>query len=259
MRMSKTAWPLESAFPWLLLGGKHARLLQDELGLPLAIDTRLGDGHLVLLGNDDFLSNAAIDAADHALLLVRIVEELAQGGPVLFDEYALGRWRPTGATEMALKPRFAAITWHVALLLLLFVWRHAWVREVPRDPEPLAAISPLARARSTASLLERAGRIDVVAEQLVDGVLAQLARSLRVPRRTLPMTDERAQRLEAIANRAGLERRLEAWRAAILERDVRNARELEQLGEALAELERECLGARRRSGRGQERIRTAAV
>lgn len=240
-------WPLASAFPGFLYGGPCTPLLQDELGLPLALEVRLGAGHLVLLGSDDFLSNAALDTADHALLLVRIVEEFAQGGPVLFDEYALGRWRPTGATEMALKPRFAAITWHLALLLLLFVWRHAWVREFPRDPESLAAVSPLARARSTASLLERAGRIDLAASRLIDGVLASLARSLRVPLRTLTVSDDRARRLATIAARAGLDHRTGAWRAAILERDVRGAQDLEQLGVALADLERECRAAGRRS------------
>jgi hypothetical protein len=147
----------------------------------LATMVPVGSGQLVLLGDDGFLENGALSKNDHALFAVRLAEEFARGGRVLFDEYALGRWRPRTATSLLASPNLFLATLQLGVLLLLCLWGAAWVREFPRDPPPLEAASPLLRARALAALLARAGRFDVLDRHLRAGALARIARRTRAP------------------------------------------------------------------------------
>jgi hypothetical protein len=142
----------------------------------LATMIPVGSGQVVLLGDDSFLANEKIGERDHALLAVRLVEEFARGGRVLFDEYALGLWRPRTAVGLIASPMLLLATLHIVALLLLGFWRSAWVREFPRDPPALESISPLLRARALASLLVRAGRLDVLARHLREGTRRRISR-----------------------------------------------------------------------------------
>jgi hypothetical protein len=138
----------------------------------LALKLSIGTGRLVLLADDRFLDNAHLRERDHALLAVRLAEELrTKGSALLFDESALGARKNTSAVELALSPRFVLVSAHLALLALLFVWARAWVSAFPRDPEPLARISPISRARARAALYERARRYDLLAAMLRRGAV----------------------------------------------------------------------------------------
>jgi len=151
---------------WAVQGGEKA----------LAVVVAAGAGQVVLLGTDAFLDNARIGAHDHALLALRLAETFAQERRVLFDEYALGLWHPRTAIGFLASPKLFLASLHVLLLLLLLTWRSAWVREFPRDPSPLAAASPLLRARTLASLLQRANRNDLLGRFLRDGIANRLER-----------------------------------------------------------------------------------
>ena len=53
------------------------------------------------------------------LLAVRLAERgTADGAPVLFDEYALGRWQPDSALGLALGPSARSFTLHLLVLAL---------------------------------------------------------------------------------------------------------------------------------------------
>ncbi|MFN0007346.1 MAG: DUF4350 domain-containing protein [Planctomycetota bacterium] len=145
----------------------------------LATMVPVGSGQLVLLGDDSFLSNEKLGEHDHALFAVRLAEEFSRGGRILFDEYALGLWRPRTAMTLLASPELLLATLQVAALLLLALWSSAWVREFPRDPRTLEAASPLLRARALASLLVRAGRFDVLGRFLREGMLRRVARGSR--------------------------------------------------------------------------------
>ncbi|MDP6956332.1 MAG: hypothetical protein QF599_10170 [Planctomycetota bacterium] len=164
-----TESPPRSSTPW-------QKWLTAEDGTPLIL--RHGEsaaGSVFLLWDGAWLANDAIGRADHGLLAVRLAEA-AVGAPaatILFDEYALGGWRPQGKAALALAPAARAATLTLLLLALIFIWRLAWPREFPRDQPQRDTLFPLARARSQAALLERAGRGDLLARMLVAGRLGE--------------------------------------------------------------------------------------
>ncbi|MEW6074482.1 MAG: hypothetical protein AB1726_18040 [Planctomycetota bacterium] len=178
-------------------------LAADEEGRPLAVERPVGRGRLVLLASDALLGRDEIGRAGHALLLVRLVEELAPGGRILFDDYALGDWRPDSPLALALAPGARAFTLHLLLLGLLAVWGAARPFPFPRDPEPLALVSPLTRVRAWAATLVRLRRWNLLGTLLVEGA----------------------------------RRRPAGLAAARLDRAVASEEDLERLGRELARLE----------------------
>jgi len=132
----------------------------------LATEVGVGAGSCVLIASGDYLDNDHLAEGDNGLLLVHLAERRADGARLLFDEHALGLVSGPSSTGLALSPRGLLLTLNLGLLLLILCWREAWAREFPRDPAPLGRVSPLARARGLADLLQRAGRIDVLAEML---------------------------------------------------------------------------------------------
>lgn len=156
-----------------------------------ALAVPVGAGRVVLLADDQFVTNPrkqglraveqrGIAEADHGLLAVRLIEELDRGGRLMFDEYALGRWVPDSAVGLASSGPRGILTLQLLLFLGVLAWGAAWVREFPRDPERLSRLSPLSRARAHASLLERAGRVDVLAGMLRRGWLRRLCTLVRI-------------------------------------------------------------------------------
>ncbi|MAF66459.1 MAG: hypothetical protein CMJ84_12480 [Planctomycetes bacterium] len=213
--------------------GRVEVLCADESGRAHTLAVAAGRGRVVLVADDGFLANEALGELDHALWAVRLVEALAAGEPILFDEYALGAWSPPSRLALAFGPRVRNVTLHLLALAALVAWASIWRREFPRDPRHSPRLSPLARARSGARLLERAGRYDLLAERLRSHVLAEAARRAGLPR-SMATDDER---LAALAAR--LEARGSAVDPAALAeaRGVSNARDLEHLARGLAELE----------------------
>jgi len=171
-------WP--AADPLTELARSHGLepCFEDASGRVLALELPMKQGRVVLLAWDGFLDNERLAEADAATLLVRLVERLAPRGPILFDEYALGGWKPRSELEVAFGPQLGVLSVQLLLLLACFAWRHTWVREFPRDPPAHAALTPLARARAIASLHLRARRPDQLARVLTAEVLRDIARGL---------------------------------------------------------------------------------
>lgn len=162
--------------------GRLRPLVLSADGRVLAVEHPLDAGRVVVLCDDRFVSNGALVAqkSDAALFCVRLLEALDPAGEIAFDEFALGRWQPRSAADIALGPAFGLVTLNALLFLALLLWREGWAREFARDPRSLEHVSPLARARGRAGLLERAGRLDLAAHALRRGALLDLARELRV-------------------------------------------------------------------------------
>ncbi len=204
-------------------------------GGALALRGVVGNGQAIVLAADDaLLANDRLALADHAPLAVELASVAAAGGPLRFDEYALGVWRPPGAGELALGPRLFWLSVGLILFALLAVWRSAWAGPFPRDSESTLALSPLVRARARAGLLERARRFDLLGDELLQGTLQRWAAAVRLPQRTrldAPVL------LEALAQRAGRGEDLGAWRAALFDRPVRTSTDLDRLSAELAQIE----------------------
>lgn len=253
---------LESALP------AEARVVAtaeraDGTETPIVVALAFGSGSIACAWTDGFLANETIGARDHAVLAVRLAEALAPGERVLFDEYALGLWSPSGVSSVALGPTLFLATAHALLLLLAIAWFHAAPRAFPRDPEPLDLASPLLRVRARAALLERAGRHDLLAALLRRGVASRLASGFATRARPEqssgpagrgegadPLSDEAGRgpapigerELAEIAARTGAD--VDSVRELFASRDVGDAEGLDALACDLALLERKTRARR---------------
>ena len=212
---------------------------------PVVLRLPVGRGAIYLLPDDTVLDNGTIGNDDHAPFLVRLLEEIGLEGQVLFDEYALGGWVPESAAQLALAPGNVLFTLHLFVLLGLALWSAAWVRGFARDPEPLGNVSPLARARAQAGLIEQAGRWSLAARMLRRGVIRRLAQKngirmewdeTRAQEGGLPREERQARTLEAFCGRLGPADR-ERARAALRDAPVAGFEELEELARELSWLE----------------------
>lgn len=216
----------------LLPAGRAA--LSDEPTSRFAVVLRRpdlpGQGRVVLLAGDAMLDNEALPEADNALALVRLVEHLDRR--VWFDETLLVP--PVGGSWLGYV--FGPTLWPLTLAALflgaLAAWRTAPRRGFPLELREEAGGAPLERARGRASLLLRAGRVELLARDLRAGVRARLG------------GDDEAwlrRRLEAAAP----SERREAWLAAahralgVGERTppITSPAELTELGATLAAIE----------------------
>lgn len=202
---------------------------------PFVASLPVGRGELVVLANDGFLDNRALDAGDNALAMVRLVEDLAPFDALCFDEYALGGYLPDTPLDLALRPSTLPLLAHLVLAVLLGVWWAASPGPFPRDPEPLGQASPRARARAQGALLARLGAWDALARALRRGVLAELPGA--TDRRGLDAGDEEALALALARAPLSAEERA-SFEAALAPGAVRSAEQLARLSTELARLER---------------------
>jgi hypothetical protein len=143
-------------------------LVRDVEREPVGVEVQLGAGRIILLavGAQRFSNENLRERRDYGVLCVRLLENLRPFERVLFDEYVLGAWRPPSPFALAFSPRLAWFSVHVLLCCVFLVWRGAWAGPFARDPAPLRAASPLARARGHARLLARHGRFDLLGRLL---------------------------------------------------------------------------------------------
>ncbi|MDF1798232.1 MAG: hypothetical protein P1V81_03580 [Planctomycetota bacterium] len=150
------------------------RVLPGDLGedeSPFAVVLSADAGRVVLLSGDDAFENEAALTADHALVLVRFAELLERR--IWFDESVL---RPSHGSWMGylLRPPFVYLTLSLLVLAILAGMRSAARRGFPLEERLAHGPTPLERARGRAGLLLAAGRQDLLAADLIDGVLARL-------------------------------------------------------------------------------------
>ncbi len=224
------------------LGSPFEMLIADADGRPLALSLAVGRGAVAIVPSDRFFDNDKIDAADNALFLVRLVEELRPSGDLLLDEYALGGWVPESPLELAFAPSNFSFSIHLLLLCGLLIWTAAWVRHFPRDPEPIAQIAPLSRATSYGAMLAAWRRWDLLAAMLRRGVLRRLPNARRTAHDAQADGAElrRAVRsaVEPLADRASGPEEIEAWERALLPRTVDGRGGLDELAATLSHVER---------------------
>ncbi len=218
-------------------------LVVDAEERAVVVQHTVGHGRLVLLPYDGLLGCDWIGDADHALLLVRLVEELAPSGRILFDDYALGDWAPDTPLQLAFAPGRITLSLHLLLIALLGGWMLVWVFVFPRDPEPIAQLSPLARVRGYAATIERERQWGLAARLLRDGVLRRLAAraGLRLaPREEAnagPTPEEVEHLLTALDARVPGEEARARTQALFLAGSVHSEEDLERLGRELADFE----------------------
>jgi len=173
--------PLDPSSEWREL----AVVVDDEgvVDLALAVEVRIGAGRVIAVADSGPFENESVGLEDHALLAVRLAEEVSPGGRVLLDEYSLGLWQPSGPLDVATRPAMALFTIHALLVVLVWTWMRAAPRAFPRDPEPLESFSPVLRARAQARLFERADRIELLAPAARGAAYDRISKGLRLGQR----------------------------------------------------------------------------
>lgn len=214
------------------------RFVETLSGEPLAASFGVGRGRLVLLATGDALNNDSIGERDHALLVVRTIEAYSPGGGVLVDEYALGLEDVDDVLDLAFGEDGWLLVLNGLLLALAWVLSAAWAREFHRDPEPGIERSPLARARGTARLFERAGRFDRLAAALQRGVWWRVARRARLG--TGDGEEPTEPEVAAAARALGRVEEAERWRRVLCRSSVGTRGELAELDAHLKTIEAEA-------------------
>ena len=154
-------------------------LARDAEGRDLVVRLEVGRGACVLVASRDWFRNQVLRRPENAVRVVRLFEELEPFQRVLFDEYALGSWKPPSATGLALGPRPRILTLHLLALAALLLWRAVGRRGFAREPDAARALSPLTRARGLAGLYLRRRRFSLLAHQLRSASLRRLGRGAR--------------------------------------------------------------------------------
>jgi len=199
-------------------------------GKPFVLETAVGDGRVVLVASDDFLTNASLDRADAALLAMDLVR--AYGTP-LIDEHEHGFGAAASDSLYLLRSPALATFAGLALLGLTFAWWGAALP--PRVAAAHGAAAPTLESYvdSLATLYARAPDVAAAAAQYRDLTLAQIRRRLGLA----PDTPARA-----VVERLQRHRRLDAADAArLLEApEVASPDELSRLAHSLDDIERKA-------------------
>jgi hypothetical protein len=156
-----------------------APLFADAAGDWLAI-RRLGRGTIIAVSDPGLFSNARLEVAGHARLILNIVQAHAGKGMVLVDEFHHGHGYQ-GAFSRYLKG--TAVPWvliQAALAFLAFLVARGTRFGAPVPPPEAARASSLEYVSALGDLYQRAGARGLAAEALAGSVRRNLAASLGV-------------------------------------------------------------------------------
>jgi len=158
-----------------------APLFADAAGDWLAV-RRLGRGTIIAVSDPGLFSNARLEVAGHARLILNILQGHVGRGTVLVDEFHHGHGYQ-GAFSRYLKG--TAVPWvliQAALAFLAFLVARGTRFGAPMPPHEVARASSLEYVSALGDLYQRAGARGLAAEALAGSVRRNLAASLGVSR-----------------------------------------------------------------------------
>lgn len=186
---------------------------------------------LVLVFEPDLLNNWGMAHRESALLADRLLADLGADGRVIFDLTLNGHARSANLLTLAFTPPYLAATLCLLIAALVVGWR-GFVRFGPAlVPDRAVAFGKGALVANSAALVERAGRLHLVAAPYAEAARERLARALALP----PQADE------AAIDRALAARQPSAPPFSVLSArlcSARRARDITQAALALRALER---------------------
>jgi len=156
-----------------------APLFADAAGDWLAV-RRLGRGTIIAVSDPGLFSNARLEVAGHARLILNVVQSHAGKGMILVDEFHHGHGYQ-GAFSRYL--RGTAVPWvliQAALTFLAFLVARGTRFGAPVPPREAARASSLEYVSALGDLYQRAGARGLAVETLAGSVRRNLAASLGV-------------------------------------------------------------------------------
>jgi hypothetical protein len=154
---------------------------------------RLGDAGLLfelevdgttvyVLTDPDVLNNAGLVRSGNARFAVALLEELRQGGPVVFDETLHGFAEEPSLWKALFRFPLALVTLHVTLLMVVLVWAGLGRFGPARGAPPPLAAGKEYLVRNTAALLRVAGHHSHALERYFSAAVEAVRSELHAPR-----------------------------------------------------------------------------
>lgn len=141
---------------------------------------------LVLVFEPDLLDNWGMARRESALLADRLLADLGADGSVIFDLTLNGHARSANLLTLAFTPPYLAATLCLLIAALVVGWR-GFVRFGPAlVPDRAVAFGKAALVANSAALVERAGRLHLVAAPYAEALRERMARALALS----PQADE---------------------------------------------------------------------
>jgi hypothetical protein len=139
---------------------------------------RLGRGTVIAIADPGLFSNARVETADHARLILNIVRSHAGGGQVLVDEFHHGHGEQDGFMAYMKRTALPGMLAQAALLLLLLVVARGTRFGPPVAPATGARASSLEYVEALGDLHQRARARRVAAEALAGSLRRRLVGAL---------------------------------------------------------------------------------
>ncbi len=151
-------------------------------GLGLVLELYVGDTTLYVLTDPDVVNNAGLGRPGNAGFAIALLDQLRDGGPVVFDETLHGFGAEPSLWKALFRFPLALITLHVMLLMVIVVWAGLG-RFGPAHgaPPPLAAGKEYL-VRNTAALLRVAGHHGHALERYFAAAVEAVRVELHAPR-----------------------------------------------------------------------------
>lgn len=154
---------------------------------------RLGDGGLLLelyvedttvfiLTDPDVMNNAGLTRPGNARFVVSLLDELRDGGPVVFDETLHGFAEEPSLWKAIFRFPLAVVTLHVLLLMVVVVWAGLGRFGPARGAPPPLAAGKEYLVRNTAALLRVAGHHGHALERYFLAAVETVRAELHAPR-----------------------------------------------------------------------------
>ena len=154
---------------------------------------RIGEGGLVLelyvedttvfvLTDPDVVNNAGLARAGNARFAITLLDELREGGPVVFDETLHGFAEEPSLWKAIFRFPLALVTLHVVLLMIVVVWAGLGRFGPARGAPPPLAAGKEYLVRNTAALLRVAGHHSHALERYFAAAVETVRAELHAPR-----------------------------------------------------------------------------
>jgi hypothetical protein len=138
-------------------------------------------GDLWVLTDPDVLNNAGLRSGENAQFVVALIDQLRDGGPVVFDETSHGYQQSTSLLGLLFRFPLVLATLQIALCIVLVIWA-ALVRFGPRRaaPPPIAPGKEFL-IRNTATLLQFGGHHGEALRRYLTATVQHVRHALNAP------------------------------------------------------------------------------
>lgn len=166
--------------------GHDAEELYAIDGGAVVFTTYVGDTEVTVVSDPDIFNNAGLTRPGNAAFAVTLIDELREGGPVVFDETLHGFAEEPSFWKALFRFPLALITLHLTLLLVIVVWAGSGGFGPKRSALPPLAAGKEYLVRNTAALLRLAGHHSHALERYLAAALEAVRQELHAPRDLTP-------------------------------------------------------------------------